>query len=79
MEDPRAAQKVFKDFQRGHDVKDIAKTHGMTTRAVNQTVKFESAVHARVQETMAKQAKAQERKVTRPVTKSAAKPAGRKK
>lgn len=52
--DPKVAQKVFKDYARGHHVADIAERHGLPARAVNQVVKFEAAVHSRVQAALAK-------------------------
>jgi hypothetical protein len=75
--DPKVAQKVFKDYTRGHAVQDISQRHGLPTRDVNRVVKFESAVHARVQETLAKQAAKQAPKPNvRPVAKSSAKTQG---
>ncbi len=53
--DPKVAQRAFKDFQRGHHVPDIIQRHGLTTREFNQTVKFETAVNARVKAALVKQ------------------------
>ena len=68
--DPKLAQKVFKDYARGHAVQDISARHSLPTRQVNQVVKFEAAVHARVQETLAKNAKVQEKKAAKTLVKA---------
>ena len=52
--DSKVSQRVFKDFQRGLHIPDIAERHNLPTRAVNQVVKLESVVHSRVQAELAK-------------------------
>ncbi len=67
--DPKIAQKVFKDYTRGHAISDISERHGLPTRQVNRIVKFESAVHSRVRAELAKR----ETKATKTVAKPKAK------
>ncbi len=71
--DPKVAQRVFKDYQRGHHVPDIIQRYGLTTKGFNQVVKFESAVHSRVQTELAKQEQWQAKAVTKQVGKPVAK------
>jgi len=52
--DPKIAQKVFQDYTKGLRVSDISERHGIPNQTVRKIVKFESVVHTRVQEQLAR-------------------------